>query len=227
MIEQFKIGDTVRLVENYMGFKAGTVGKIVRTDKDPNPQIVLYYVKTTDGYIQGVFGRRLELVDSPIENTSELHITVKGNETIAVYKHDGKTEKAVAKCSPEDKFDFKVGTKIALERLGVLPTEIVKTTKVKLVHTGDNSDYGVCGTPTNYKDAHGNPLAVGDQVELYSENIYYGTTVIVKNESQKFVMGIQVNCDEDTGKTGSWTMVKVKDWQDIEIGSTNRNIRYP
>ena len=302
MTKQFNIGDMVCLVEDFAGFKAGSVGTVIETDCYPNPKSVLYHldmmkggriggvfgrrlrpastedvigskskfkigdkvrankysdehytitnfrsgwtgtvvdvgkfdwtdenrddikVKGTDGEIYSVYSKYFDLIESP--TSSELHITVNGNETIAVYKHDGKTEKAVAKCSPEDKFDFKVGAKIALERLGVLPAEIVKTTKVKLVHTSDNSDYGVCGTPTKYKDAHGNPLAVGDQVELYSENIYYGTTVIVKNESRKFVMGIQVNCDEDTGKTGSWTMIKVKDWRDIKIGSTNHNIKY-
>jgi hypothetical protein len=53
----------------------------------------------------------------------ELHITVKGNETIGVYKHDGKTDRAVAKCSPEDTFDFATGVKLVCERLGVMPTE--------------------------------------------------------------------------------------------------------
>lgn len=58
-----------------------------------------------------------------IESTPEIHITVKGNETIAVYKNGTETKEAVAKCSPEDTFDFGVGAKLALERLGVLPTE--------------------------------------------------------------------------------------------------------
>lgn len=65
------------------------------------------------------------------ESSPEIHITVKGNETIAVYKNGTEYKKAVAKCSPEDTFDFGVGAKLALERLGVLPADPVEPVEMK------------------------------------------------------------------------------------------------
>lgn len=61
------------------------------------------------------------------------------NECIVIYRKDNKVialdkstgEKAVAKCSPEDKFDFKTGAKLAFERLtGEDKTKIDDTIKV-------------------------------------------------------------------------------------------------
>lgn len=50
-----------------------------------------------------------------VNNNETIVIYRKGNETIALDKSTGK--KAVAKCSPQDKFDFYTGAKLALERL--------------------------------------------------------------------------------------------------------------
>lgn len=48
----------------------------------------------------------------------EIHITRKGQEVHAILKENGKVFKhAVAKCHPEDEFDFKVGSKLAYNRL--------------------------------------------------------------------------------------------------------------
>ena len=53
-----------------------------------------------------------------LANTQEIHITVKGDETHAVLKENGKVIKhSVAKCHPEDEFDFEIGSKMAFERL--------------------------------------------------------------------------------------------------------------
>ena len=48
----------------------------------------------------------------------EIHITRKDNEIHAILKEDGKViKRSVAKCHPEDKFDFQNGSKLAYDRL--------------------------------------------------------------------------------------------------------------
>ena len=47
----------------------------------------------------------------------ELHITVKGRQTIAVYKQNGEEyARGIAKCAPEDEFYFFIGAALAIER---------------------------------------------------------------------------------------------------------------
>ena len=69
-------------------------------------------------------------------NNEPIIIYRNGDEVIALDKNTGK--KGVAKCSPEDEFDFNIGAKLAFERL-MNPTKIVKQSsynvgdKVKIV----------------------------------------------------------------------------------------------
>lgn len=52
------------------------------------------------------------------DSTKEIHITVKGNQTHAVLKENGKVIKhEVAKCHPDDEFDFGTGAELAFDRL--------------------------------------------------------------------------------------------------------------
>lgn len=133
---KFKVGDRVRANKesnyrynctnarcNYTGTVIETDNRLIKIKGDCD--------KTPYGWLED------EYFDL-IESTAELHITVKGRETIGVYKHDGKTDKAVAKCSPEDTFDFSTGVKLVCERLGVLPTSIepVKTVEKLKYFTG-------------------------------------------------------------------------------------------
>lgn len=65
----------------------------------------------------------------------EIHITVDGNNVHAIMKKDGKViKRAVAKCSPEDKFDFKIGSRLAMERL--LSGNKTKGVIVHAIHNG-------------------------------------------------------------------------------------------
>lgn len=49
-----------------------------------------------------------------------IHITTDGKTTYAVFKQNGKVlSRSEAKCHPDDKFDFKTGAKIALDRLEI------------------------------------------------------------------------------------------------------------
>lgn len=58
-----------------------------------------------------------ELDMQKLEKKPELHITVKGRQTIAVYKQNGEVyARGIAKCAPEDEFDFFIGAALAIER---------------------------------------------------------------------------------------------------------------
>lgn len=48
----------------------------------------------------------------------EIHITRKGNKVHAILKEDGEViKRSMVKCHPEDEFDFKIGSKLAYDRL--------------------------------------------------------------------------------------------------------------
>jgi hypothetical protein len=155
------------------------------------------------------------------EDHPEIHITVKGSETIAVYKNGTEYKKAVAKCSREDTFDFGVGAKLALERLGVLPTteHVVEDKPLKLII--DEGDCGTVGEPTGYKDVYGKPLFVGDVVTHFSKKTQhdFGETVIVHRRNKFFVMGIEASCnDKEWAIDPNWVIVKVKDHSEMKRG---------
>lgn len=162
-----------------------------------------------------------------IESTPEIHITVEGNKTVAVYKNGTETKEAVAKCSPEDTFDFGIGAKLALERLGVLPTDPVETTSVKLMCM--SKDYGTCGTPTKFKDLRGEPLHVGDVVELIklTEKKSYGDHVVVEDKYKKqFIMGIACDCTGNGEIKGNWVIIKHKSYSDMKPGDAVDFVKY-
>lgn len=55
-----------------------------------------------------------------MKTNQEIHITTDGKTTYAVLKQNGKIlSRSEAKCHPDDKFDFKTGAKIALDRLEI------------------------------------------------------------------------------------------------------------
>lgn len=105
-----------------------------------------------------------------IEESPEIHITVKGNETIAIYKNGTEYKKAVAKCNPEDTFDFGVGAKRALERLGVLPADPVEPVEKK-----DEPKYftGKAVCVNNYNELSGNnSFTIGKVYEFKDGKTY-------------------------------------------------------
>lgn len=57
-------------------------------------------------------------VKSLVPRTEKIVITTDGKTTTAtLYENDKKVKTATAKCSPDDKFDFAIGAKIAMDRL--------------------------------------------------------------------------------------------------------------
>lgn len=80
---------------------------------------------------------------------------------------------------------------------------------------------GNIGEPTNYKDAIGRPLCIGDTVEHFDEKCEsYGETIIAKDKDMAFVMGIKGVCNDKTGSTGRWKIIKKRSHEDVADGET-------
>ena len=113
---KFKVGDKVRAITNNYGFTSvvnqweGVVTAISE---------MYFSAKTTAGYSAGVLFTRLKYKDFElIGYEKSVHIYSDGKTTIATLKGGKVTVRtAVAKCSPEDEFDLKIGAKLAIERL--------------------------------------------------------------------------------------------------------------
>lgn len=116
---KFKVGDKVRIldgskIKNYagewvksMGLFVGKVETIYGIKEFSNG-VVGYKLRNTCGFTFDERGLK------PCINET-IVIYRKGNEVIALDKATGK--KAIAKCSPEDTFDFNIGAKLAFDRL--------------------------------------------------------------------------------------------------------------
>lgn len=85
-----------------------------------------YYIYLRDGrtikyhWERNDSAKEIKLADLFDNNNhkQEIHITRKNQEVHAVLKENSKViKRAVAKCHPEDEFDFKVGSKLAYDRL--------------------------------------------------------------------------------------------------------------
>ena len=119
---KFKVGDKARVTNVIHALKNGYVGKEVII-KSINPNGNSYPHGTHYGVEHSCFvfaEKELEPV-----NEKKIVITLDGNKTLARFYDDNKVIKsAVAKCSPEDEFDFETGARIAFDRLvGEKPVE--------------------------------------------------------------------------------------------------------
>lgn len=92
----------------------------------------------------------------------------------------------------------------------------------KPVLSGNN---GTPGTPTNYRDVLGHPLFVGDIVEHFdSSGKSYGDAFVVQQfgtycDGKKFVMGIEMCCNDKTGEiTNGWKVLRKRVWPDVKNG---------
>lgn len=235
MERNFKVGDRVRCIKEFeenrdiIG-KIGTVigivySKLITVEFDE--QIKDGHSGKWDSTIKGGkkghcwhFDINASQYLEHIEEHKPIVIYQKGKEVIALDKNTGK--KGIAKCSPDDKFDFETGAKLAFERLyqdkGFMPY-------LKIRITGSN--YGTIGTPTNYEDVIGRKLFVGDTVELYNRNQEcLGERAIVERNGKKFVFGIEMVCDDVKGTTGGWKILKKRSYNDIKDGETVDEIKY-
>lgn len=115
---RFKAGDKVRVKKfkerplgwNSEGKMDHLMGKVVKIKCVSSPARGIYVVHDSKNDCDWFF-REDDL--EPVNET--IVIYRKDNEVIALDKRTGK--KAIAKCSPEDTFDFNIGSKLAFERL--------------------------------------------------------------------------------------------------------------
>lgn len=151
------------------------------------------------------------------ENQS-ITIYQKGRKVIAKDNATGKT--AIAKCHPEDEFDFFIGAKLAIDRL-VESEKFAPYLKYGTVH---EEFYGKIGEPTNLLDSFGKPLFVGDVVELIGKTTgHLGQEFVVKSKIswgekniKSFVMSIEESCKGGNDYDGRFLVVKVKDYSKLE-----------
>ena len=136
---KFKVGDRVRIRQwDDMKKEFGTVswGAINCSNAFTEGMRELCGKKATISHIYGAFSKNVSLKDfencegidtnwcystdmlEPVEDDTEIVISKDGKEVRAVYKANGMVVKeSVAKCHPDDRFNFKTGAEIAFSRL--------------------------------------------------------------------------------------------------------------
>lgn len=172
---KFKVGDRVRRTEKpYEDVKIGTLGTITAINNFGLSARVKVDGRKSDELATWGFDY-IELC-----NPSSIHITVSGNDTIAVLK-DGKNvvKRVCAKCSPEDTFDFNIGAEIAFGRLfGKEPFKACDS-------EGVCKDDAPCAKPNEFK--------VGDKVIVK-------TTLKIDGmyDDRRFVEEMKKYCGKET-----------------------------
>ena len=120
---RFKVGDKVRVKE---GLVVGrTYGGITNysflSETDGNLGVQTITCITSSGNYRldkATFIYSGEMLEPVKEKVSEKLVFYRnGDKTIAKYYKGDKTFEAEAKCSPEDEYDFKTGTKLAMNRV--------------------------------------------------------------------------------------------------------------
>ena len=198
-MSKFKVGDKVRILDgskinNYEGGWITKMGRYVGEIHEISN--VEYLSSDSTRY-------RLEDIayvwdERGLERCGNETIVIyrKGNEVIALDKRTGK--KAIAKCSPEDTFDFNVGAKLAFDRLMNVNKEstTVEDMRKKLKNYCSDMDCRDCklhspvcrcGNKTHFmtKDNTGN-YEMNDEEIKHAFNIVFGTGIKeVKRRAKK------------------------------------------
>lgn len=110
-------------------------------------------------------------------------------------------------------------TYVVLE--GYIPTEMMTP------HLEDDRGefYGTLGTPTNLKDLRGEPLFVGDVVELFTwSHKYRGDSIVVSPNGEPFIK-TWPNIYDNDGNSKSWIVIKKKSYEDLAKGEVYRSVR--
>jgi len=121
---QYTVGDKVKIIKNNCGhhFKLGEIVTITKVNSTnyyaANREGSQWYIRDTE--VEPFY----EVVNCKTKNYDksniELHITTAGRYTYGVLKENGVvTKRAGAKCHEADEFDFKVGTQLVMQRLGL------------------------------------------------------------------------------------------------------------
>lgn len=201
-MSKFKVGDKVRIldgskIKNYaggwttkMGRYVGEVYKVANVVHDSSGSSMYKYKLEGVCYVW-----------------DERWLERCGNETIVIYRKDnevialdkGTGKKAIAKCSPEDTFDFNIGAKLAFERLMNSDKESINVEDMR--NKLDSYCFGRsccggcklesptyrCGSGAHFmtKDAAGN-YTMSDEEIKHAFNIVFGTGIKeVKRRAKK------------------------------------------
>lgn len=123
---EFKAGDKVRvkvfskrpMYWNWDGRMDHLMGQVVKIDEAFGGSVLIYYEVEKRKWM-------IHLEDVEQVKSECIVIFRKGNQVTALDKATG--EKGVARCCPEDTFDFKTGAKLAFERLMQCPNKSDET----------------------------------------------------------------------------------------------------
>lgn len=190
-MSKFKVGDKVRILDGskIKNYTDGWCGSLKRyTGRNSTVIDVMDFVDGRVGYkLYGTDNFTFDERSLKYAEHETIVIYRKDNEVIALDKRTGK--KAIAKCSPEDTFDFNIGAKLAFDRLmnDNKESTIVEDMRKKLknycsdMHCGDcklHSPVCRCGNNTHFmnKDNTGN-YEMSDEEIKHAFNIIFGTGI--------------------------------------------------
>lgn len=118
-MSKFKFGDKVRILDGskIKDYTGGWCGSLKRyTGRNSTVIAVMDFADGRVGYkLYRTNNFTFDERSLKYDEHENIVIYRKGNEVVALDKRTGK--KAIAKCSPEDTFDFNIGAKLAFDRL--------------------------------------------------------------------------------------------------------------
>ena len=211
-MSKFKVGDKVRILDGskIKNYTDGWCGSLKRyTGRNSTVIDVVDFVDGRVGY---------KLYDTNNFTFDERSLKYAEHETIVIYRKDNEVialdkrtgKKAIAKCSPEDKFDFNIGAKLAFERLMNSDKESINVEDMR--NKLDSYCFGRrccggcklesptyrCGRGAHFmtKDDAGN-YTMSDEEIKHAFNIVFGTGIkeVKPKEPHKFKVGDIVKCN--------------------------------
>ena len=84
-----------------------------------------------------------------------------------------------------------------------------------LIESTDRIFYGISGKLTPYKTDNGEPLHVGDLVEL--KNNHTAIQMVVEEKGKYFIMGIYSSCNNETGVVQNWSVKLKKKYYEVSL----------
>jgi|GEM_PF-2311256 len=175
------------------------------------------------GQMYGVVVSDFELKNNTTTQVVEkIEITHDGKKTTARYcKKDGSIIKGVARCHPDDEFNFRIGADLAYARM----TEKIKQTEFK-PHLVFNDSWifekeflGYIGEETTLVDIAGNKLKVGDVVNIFDKDNgkHIGVASVVRdNRTSKYEVMGSYNSNWKNGISEESIIIKIKDCTEIK-----------
>lgn len=145
-----------------------------------------------------------------------ISITVHGRRVVAEMRKDGEViERAEAKCHLDDKFDERIGFKLAFDRLLGINAE--PAAKRGYFMCGDTF-YGVIGDKSPMRDILGNELYVGDEVMCFKKSApeeWFKAPIVYNHRSKLyFIRGICSCCNRD-GRISDFVVIKTKSYDTL------------